>query len=577
MVPSIAKAGHSFKGAFAYYLHDKRQEGEATAPTTSERVAWAETRNLATQNPEAAKRVMVATAKQADALKAAAGIKATGRKSNAHVYAYSLAWHPDEAAKLDRAEMIRAADQSLKALGAEHLQAVIVCHTDQKHPHVHVILNRVDPATGKMLATSNDRLKLSDWANAYERERGLIMTPKREEKRELREQFADRADRQEYAGEKRRQAEAGPKSRAGMLKEFSDKQKADHKQQWTDLSAENKRARAAVYDAYDERIKEAISRHKIETKPIWSAFFRQQRHDARRLGTMSTLRQAWEAAKLQKAQGLDGGRGMLSLVFANTISGQARRAIFDRQQEMKRTQLSAELRGILDHEIGSLKNQRASGLVKQRSAFDQARASLMEKQDAERAKMGEAWRQIYSDRGKEPFTRSAPYRRRMDAAEQRKANVAAVKEQRSSAAPTYRRDVTPTREEIAKGLDRKEQIRRSEWERQHPTKPAFVSRPAPAPAPSGFGPQPAQKSPQHIPAKALPEVKRPADPTRDFSDAAERGTDQPRHSQTPSEIRAAYAKAGTSRLEQKREQSRGQTRGRGRTRTRNNDGSDLDQ
>ena len=62
MVPDIAKKGHSFNGAFAYYLHDKGAD-------TAERVDWTETRNLMTDDPQAAKQVMIATALQADELK----------------------------------------------------------------------------------------------------------------------------------------------------------------------------------------------------------------------------------------------------------------------------------------------------------------------------------------------------------------------------------------------------------------------------------------------------------------------------------------------------------------------------
>ena len=46
MIPDIAKRGASFKGALAYYLHDKKLEGEHER-FTSERVAWTETRNRA--------------------------------------------------------------------------------------------------------------------------------------------------------------------------------------------------------------------------------------------------------------------------------------------------------------------------------------------------------------------------------------------------------------------------------------------------------------------------------------------------------------------------------------------------
>src|SRR5690606_6974587 len=85
MVPDIAKSGHSFKGAMAYYLHDKRQAGDTSHPQTAARVAWTETRNLATDDPRAAMRIMVATAQSADELKKVAGVSTKGRKSNAHV------------------------------------------------------------------------------------------------------------------------------------------------------------------------------------------------------------------------------------------------------------------------------------------------------------------------------------------------------------------------------------------------------------------------------------------------------------------------------------------------------------
>lgn len=127
--------------------------------------------------------------------------------------------------------MMRAVEGSLKALNAEHLQAVVVCHTDQKHPHLHVILNRVDPATGRMFSTSNDRLKLSDWANQYERERGLIVTPKREEKRQIRADFAkaqeakvERSPNRKPRQERQPRPVSSSANPAAMLKEFQEAQ-----------------------------------------------------------------------------------------------------------------------------------------------------------------------------------------------------------------------------------------------------------------------------------------------------------------------------------------------------------------
>jgi hypothetical protein len=46
---------------------------------------------------------------------------------------------------------------------------------------VHVIVNRVHPVTGKAATFSNSMLKLSEWAEAYERERGEILCPRRVE------------------------------------------------------------------------------------------------------------------------------------------------------------------------------------------------------------------------------------------------------------------------------------------------------------------------------------------------------------------------------------------------------------
>jgi hypothetical protein len=178
MVPAITAGGRSFRGAFLYYAHDKRRDGEDVRFTT-DRVAWVETLNLPTGNPERAWRIMAHTALAQAELKAAAGIKATGRKLKNPVFAYSIAWHPGE--RPTKAEMMEAARASLKAQGLEEHQAILVCHDDEPQAHVHVIVNRVHPATGKAATLSNSKLKLSEWAEAYERKRGKIYCPRRVE------------------------------------------------------------------------------------------------------------------------------------------------------------------------------------------------------------------------------------------------------------------------------------------------------------------------------------------------------------------------------------------------------------
>jgi hypothetical protein len=176
MVPAITACGRSFRSAALYYLHDKRREGEAVRFTT-ERVAWVETVNLPTGDPERAWRIMAHTALAQGHLKAAAGTKATGRKLKKPVFAYSLAWPPGE--KPTKAQMIEAARASLEEQGLEEYQAIILAHTDEPQAHVHIIVNRVHPATGKAAALSNSKLKLSQWAEGYERKRGKVFCPQR--------------------------------------------------------------------------------------------------------------------------------------------------------------------------------------------------------------------------------------------------------------------------------------------------------------------------------------------------------------------------------------------------------------
>ena len=69
MIPKASTGGRatgtSFKGVFQYLNHDKREEGK-TVSTSSDRVDWVATRNIVTDDPELASRIMAATARQQD-------------------------------------------------------------------------------------------------------------------------------------------------------------------------------------------------------------------------------------------------------------------------------------------------------------------------------------------------------------------------------------------------------------------------------------------------------------------------------------------------------------------------------
>ena len=218
MVVKMSSPGRSFGGVADYCLHDPRMPGEAHPPESAERVEWTETRNLATSEGERAGRIMAATAEASPELKRLAGGAATGRKLEKPVCHYSLSWAKDE--KPDRPEMRRAAQESLKALGMERHQALVVSHRDGQ-PHVHVIANRVDPESGKAAGLNRSKLKLSKWAEEYERGQGKIRCPARERNNKRRGQgkrVQDRVSRP--TGQHRReemspQREAIPAARSG--------------------------------------------------------------------------------------------------------------------------------------------------------------------------------------------------------------------------------------------------------------------------------------------------------------------------------------------------------------------------
>ena len=183
MIPKINGLGRSFAGVAAYCLHDA-PEADDRRPETSERVGWTDTRNLATIRVERAARLMAATAKAAPDLKRLAGGSRGGRKLAKPVLHYSLSWAQDETP--DKREMSRAVDGSLEALGLDGHEALIVAHDDTRHPHVHVIANRVDPETGKAAKLGNSKLRLSRWAEGYEREQGRIRVERRVKNNERR-------------------------------------------------------------------------------------------------------------------------------------------------------------------------------------------------------------------------------------------------------------------------------------------------------------------------------------------------------------------------------------------------------
>ena len=187
MIATVHKGGASFKGVVDYCLsegrarEDERDElrGEDRGQDKDGRVAWSETRNVAAEDPRQAARVMAATASRSEELKQLAGVKAGGRALEKPVCHYSLSWAKDEKPGLK--EMGQAVTESLEKMGLADRQAVMIAHRDTAQPHVHVVVNRVSVEDGRAAKLGNSYLKLSRWAEGYEREQGRIRCPQRVE------------------------------------------------------------------------------------------------------------------------------------------------------------------------------------------------------------------------------------------------------------------------------------------------------------------------------------------------------------------------------------------------------------
>ena len=66
-------------------------------------------------------------------------------------------------------------------MGLEDREAVVVAHGDGAAPHVHVVVNRVSAEDGRAAGTGGNRLKLSRWAERWEREHGGLRCERRAE------------------------------------------------------------------------------------------------------------------------------------------------------------------------------------------------------------------------------------------------------------------------------------------------------------------------------------------------------------------------------------------------------------
>jgi hypothetical protein len=371
MVPKVAGTGRSFKGAGLYYLHDKKA-------LTRDRVAFTHTENLPTLDPDKAIKCMAWTALRQNELKARAGGSTRGRKMTSPVYCYSLSWAPGEEPNYD--DMVRAAKETLKELGLDKHETLFVGHRDEPHPHIHVIVNRVNPETGIAATLSKDFLTLSSWAQRFEERQGTIRCEKRVENNELREigKFVKDRDSQTEAEFRRWQQDRRETRRHKREQQnaiLEDRHERDHDKLFAERDRKIEAKRKQVHDA---------------TRGEWRSIYRTQYEQKKNLE--SAQRTAWGRLRFflrtygAEFKGTDkaGRKEILKGALAALIGSKRQFAELERRQLAARKAQGDQIKAKIDNLTRGIKEEHARKLIELRNQHGKERIELNKQQAKER-------------------------------------------------------------------------------------------------------------------------------------------------------------------------------------------------
>jgi len=404
MTPKLVGFGSSFRGLGLYVLHDPDKADSA------ERLAWTETRNLGTDDPDLAWRVMAATALNQASLKKQAGIPSTGRKSNKHVAHLVLSWHPEEKAGLTREEMLRAANGALRAIGADDRQVLIAAHDDKDNPHLHAVINRVSPEDGRMLNPSYPHLKLSTWAEQYEKERGKIYCENRvannaarkrgeftrghqHRPRHLQELEAANQNRPDFEQIKQQQRKLDAK-----LAQATRVTRARRQAEWREMQQRRQQALRTISDEHRKQWHQEQHRIRAAHRAQWIDLQRQQRarldaFDRRESHLLGRLRNVFTAVDLTGIVMSPDRRRALTEAYDQIASAGKRRAQFLATQETAQRQLQRRQQAAEKARRAELRRAEAARLAERRALYLAERHTLVLKHNLEDVKERNAWKQ----------------------------------------------------------------------------------------------------------------------------------------------------------------------------------------
>lgn len=97
-------------------------------------------------------------------------------KPVAHI---SLDFSVQDKERLTNRMMMQIADEYLRRMGYGNTQVLIVRHNDREHPHLHLVLNRID-GNGKRISDRNERVRNAKVCRELSDKYGLYIAPSKE-------------------------------------------------------------------------------------------------------------------------------------------------------------------------------------------------------------------------------------------------------------------------------------------------------------------------------------------------------------------------------------------------------------
>jgi hypothetical protein len=156
MLANIEPTHNDFHALASYLVHGRDR------PPHPDRVVWVLAQNLSTDDPIRAAKLMTATAE-------------LSRRCRNACYHVSINWHPDEQPSPDIMQEIARRTLAMAGLG-EH-QALAMGHGDKPHKHLHLMINRVHPETGRAWSTAHDYRRFDRIMRQLSEEYGFRAVP----------------------------------------------------------------------------------------------------------------------------------------------------------------------------------------------------------------------------------------------------------------------------------------------------------------------------------------------------------------------------------------------------------------